>query len=268
MDLTLQARTFRTNMLPNGNTFSCLTCHNSSTGGSRNLFGQDVEAFVTPNGSQQFWSSVFNLDSDGDGFTNGEEMGDPEGDGRATPGFRASRPWLATSVPVINKPPTVTLATDQTGLFALRNGSLKLTATALDTDGTVSRVEFFVDGVSQVIDTTSPFELALDLSTLQLGNRTFTAKATDNQSGSTTSTGVTLRIRDPLRMDPPKGMPDGTVELTWPSLVGSRYVIEHSEDLVTWEETVSLVATETVSKLSQPDALARRGRFFRAREVE
>ena len=74
------ARSFRTNMLPNGNAFSCNACHTSSYGGSRNAFGLDVQKLVTPGGNQTFWSAeLAALDSDGDGVSNGAELGDPAG---------------------------------------------------------------------------------------------------------------------------------------------------------------------------------------------
>ncbi len=39
------------------------------------VFGRDAEA----SGRSPTWSALFELDSDGDGLTNGEELGDPEG---------------------------------------------------------------------------------------------------------------------------------------------------------------------------------------------
>lgn len=59
---------------PNG----CGTCHLSEAGGGpRNLFGQAVQASLVT--GQVNWSSLVDLDSDDDGFTNGEELGDPRG---------------------------------------------------------------------------------------------------------------------------------------------------------------------------------------------
>lgn len=73
------ARSFRTSMLPNGNAFSCTTCHNFP-GGPRNAFGLDMEKLVTRGGQEIFWSvALAALDSDGDGVTNGVELGDPAG---------------------------------------------------------------------------------------------------------------------------------------------------------------------------------------------
>lgn len=64
--------------IPNGNVNTCLNCHMTATGGdARNPFGHDVE--VSRVNFLPRWTNVFDLDSDGDGYTNGEELGDPCG---------------------------------------------------------------------------------------------------------------------------------------------------------------------------------------------
>ncbi len=77
----LVSRDWRINQIPNGTKFSCANCHVSAAGGGpRNSFGQSVESRVTPGGTNSFWnSSLANIDSDGDGFTNGVELQDPNG---------------------------------------------------------------------------------------------------------------------------------------------------------------------------------------------
>ncbi len=77
----LFSRPWRVDQIPNGIKFNCLNCHISAFGGGpRNLFGQAVEQLVSPGGTQEFWSpALAKLDSDGDGVTNGQELGDPNG---------------------------------------------------------------------------------------------------------------------------------------------------------------------------------------------
>lgn len=77
----LISRSFRVNKIPNGNRFMCANCHiNPQGGGALNNFGKAVESRVTPNGTQDFWDSqLASLDSDGDGFSNGAELQDPNG---------------------------------------------------------------------------------------------------------------------------------------------------------------------------------------------
>ena len=101
----LIGRSFRVSKVPHGNKFSCNTCHTNGGGSPRNAFGLDVEARVTPDGNESFWNAEFAaLDSDGDGFTNGEELQDPNGEwreGMANPGDinLITNPGNADSVP-------------------------------------------------------------------------------------------------------------------------------------------------------------------------
>jgi hypothetical protein len=83
-----EARSPRVQQLPNGDAFTCLTCHNNSfpTGShnaGRNVFGAQVEQHLTGagaiSGQEVDWQAVYDLDADGDGFTNGEELVDPDG---------------------------------------------------------------------------------------------------------------------------------------------------------------------------------------------
>ena len=75
------ARSFRINYIPNGLVNLCSNCHiNPGGGGARNAFGLAVEPLVAQNANAEFWSSTLaKLDSDGDGFTNGQELQDPNG---------------------------------------------------------------------------------------------------------------------------------------------------------------------------------------------
>lgn len=79
------SRPWRPDQIPNGQKFSCANCHiNPQGGGPRNNFGQAVEQLVTPGSTQEFWGAALaQLDSDGDGVTNGQELGDPNGTWKA-----------------------------------------------------------------------------------------------------------------------------------------------------------------------------------------
>lgn len=118
----IEARPFRVGMIPNGSKNKCANCHiDPAGGGPRNLFGQAVEARVTPGGTEQFWDATLaKLDSDGDGFTNGQELQDPNGTWRpgqanpgnfslvTNPGDPASKP-AATDVAEMKMPVTYKL---------------------------------------------------------------------------------------------------------------------------------------------------------------
>ena len=93
-----QARAKRIGQIPNGGANKCANCHTSAAGGGvRNVFGQMIQAnFLSLAGfagDVQWGPELAKLDADGDGFTNGEELGDPEGlwkAGQADPGDAAA----------------------------------------------------------------------------------------------------------------------------------------------------------------------------------
>lgn len=91
--------------------------------------------------------------------------------------------------PVVNQPPTVSLATAESGTVGVAQ---TLTATAADSDGTIARVEFFENGNRLGEDTSSPYTLSWTPATS--GSRSLTARATDNSGGVTDSTGVSVNV--------------------------------------------------------------------------
>lgn len=109
----LVTRDFRVSKIPNGGKFSCENCHVSVFGGGdRNAFGIAVEALVSPGSTQDFWGpALASADSDGDGFSNGVELQDPNGawrTGQPNPGNAS----LVTNPGNPNSKPTSTSVAD------------------------------------------------------------------------------------------------------------------------------------------------------------
>ncbi len=77
------ARGKRVSQIPNGAAFSCNSCHTAGGGSPRNAFGLEIETnFLTAAGAagDVLWGpELAALDSDGDGASNGAELGDPDG---------------------------------------------------------------------------------------------------------------------------------------------------------------------------------------------
>lgn len=95
------ARPWRVDQVPNGNRFRCTLCHVlPNVAGPKNAFGDAVGAVVGRGSKAEFWSaSLAQLDSDGDGFTNGQELGDPDGDGEPIPEAQVTHPGDPASKP-------------------------------------------------------------------------------------------------------------------------------------------------------------------------
>ncbi len=79
---TAEARSNRVRQIPNGGQYTCDSCHGKASLLARDLtpFGLDVNDTLS-NGNV-VWSAIWDRDSDGDGFSNGLELGDPSGSWR------------------------------------------------------------------------------------------------------------------------------------------------------------------------------------------
>ncbi|WP_108870094.1 glycosyl hydrolase family 18 protein [Aquimarina aquimarini] len=71
---------------------------------------------------------------------------------------------------------------------------ISITANATDSDGTVTKVEFYNGTVMLGEDTTAPYEYTWQ--NVAAGNYSITAKATDNQTASTTSTAIAITVTE------------------------------------------------------------------------
>ncbi|MCB0997401.1 MAG: hypothetical protein KDB21_20050, partial [Acidimicrobiales bacterium] len=96
-----------------------------------------------------------------------------------------------------NAAPSVAITSPVSGGHVTANQAVVVSASASDTDGTVARVDFEVDGTVIGTDTTAPYS-AVWLPTVA-GSATLTATAVDNLGAQTTSTPVAITV------DPPSG---------------------------------------------------------------
>lgn len=110
------ARGYRVDQVPGGLEFDCGLCHDLRQFTRLTVFGLQVrDHLIYPNGPPEDpdnlplgeegdvdWAALAPLDADGDGYTNGEELGDPEGLFRMDdpqPDFPFTRPDLADDFP-------------------------------------------------------------------------------------------------------------------------------------------------------------------------
>ncbi|MFO1324931.1 MAG: DUF1800 family protein [Burkholderiales bacterium] len=89
-----------------------------------------------------------------------------------------------------NNNPTVSLSASATSIMT--GASAVLTATASDSDGYVVAVTFYDGGVQVAQKTTAPYTYTF--STMSTGAHTFTAVATDNKLGQSSSAPVTITV--------------------------------------------------------------------------
>lgn len=84
-----------------------------------------------------------------------------------------------------NKPPTVSLTSPAAGASFEAPADVPITATASDPDGTISKVEFYRNGLLINTDTTAPYSYTQE--DLPAGSYTVQAKAYDNADGTATA---------------------------------------------------------------------------------
>ncbi|MEI6061713.1 MAG: Ig-like domain-containing protein [Bacteroidota bacterium] len=127
-------------------------------------------------------------------------------------GVELTIPSLTQTFLAVPLLPTVSITAPTEGATSSIGSPISIAATAADADGSVTQVEFFVDGVSIGIDATAPYTASY--TGLTEASHVLTAKATDNEGFSTTSTPVNFNV----------GNAAPTVSISAP-LTGSVYVV-------------------------------------------
>lgn len=94
--------------------------------------------------------------------------------------------------PPANQPPSVSLTSPTSGQSFTSGSAVPLAANAADSDGTISKVEFYVDGNLVNTDTAGPY--AFSATGLAAGSHTAQAKAFDDDNAATSSTSVPFSI--------------------------------------------------------------------------
>ncbi len=89
-------------------------------------------------------------------------------------------------------PPTVTLTSPVNNAQFIAGSTIRLSANAADSDGTISKVEFYQGAVKLTTDTSSPYDY--DWTDVPAGSYVLTAVATDNQSQVTTSAAINITV--------------------------------------------------------------------------
>jgi len=98
---------------------------------------------------------------------------------------------ITVNPPAANIPPVVSITSPVNGAGFVAGASVEITAQASDTDGSVAKVEFFVNGSKIGEDLISPYQVNW---TAVQGTAQVTAVATDNLSAFTTSAAISLTI--------------------------------------------------------------------------
>ena len=118
-----------------------------------------------------------------------------------TGGFNLNYVTVNSLVP--NVVPTVSLTSPASGTQFTAPASVSISATANDTDGTISKVEFYNGTTLIGTSTTSPYTFTW--SNVATGTYTISAKATDNSGAAVTSSSASIVVNAPVITETPYG---------------------------------------------------------------
>lgn len=118
---------------------------------------------------------------------------------------------------VTNIPPTVSITSPSSGTVFSAPANITFSASASDSDGSISRVDFYTNGVLLGTDALSAYSVAW--SGVPLGAYSLTAVAVDNLGLTTTSTVVNIIVNDPIVDANTNGIPDLVEDPSLPAAI-------------------------------------------------
>jgi hypothetical protein len=95
--------------------------------------------------------------------------------------------------------PSVSITSPANNASYQTGAVVSINANATDSDGSISKVDFFVDGALIGSDVSSPYSINW---TATLGTHSLTAKATDDKAGVSTSSSVSVTVTNPVTQSP------------------------------------------------------------------
>jgi plastocyanin len=165
---------------------------------------------------------------------------------------------------IVNAAPTVTLTNPVNNAKFRAPANFQLQASATDSDGSVTNVQFFSDGSPVGNDTTPPF--SFNMNNLAAGNYSFSAVAADNRGTMTTSAVNNVSVLTNAILSAPTRLPSGQFQFTVLGIAGQTYATEGSANLTNWSSIVTNVApanTFNVTDFTSTNVLLR---YYRARQ--
>jgi len=152
-----------------------------------------------------------------------------------------------------NNPPTVSITSPISGATFTAPASVTISASASDSDGTVTQVQFYQGSTLLGTDTSSPYSYAWN--SVGQGSYSLTAVATDNGGATTTSTAVNITV-NPAGNNPPTvsiTAPVGGATFTAPASITINASASDSDGTVTqvqFYQGSTLLGTDTSSPYS------------------
>lgn len=160
--------------------------------------------------------------------------------------------------------PSVSLTNPITGAKFVAPASIPLQATASDSDGSVTNVQFF-SGASLLGNVTAaPYNFTLN--NVVASNYAFTARATDNKGAVSTSSVVNVFVLTNATLQNPVRLPSGQFKFTVLGIAGQTYLTEGSSNLTNWSPIVTNLAPANSFNVTDFTSTNILLRFYRTRQ--
>jgi chitinase len=158
-------------------------------------------------------------------------------------------------------PPTISITNPPNGATFSAPASFTLAATASDSDGTVTNVQFLNGASSLGNVTSSPY--SVPVSSLAAGDYALSAVAMDN-GGLNATNSVTVHVVTPVPIviSGPVFLSPSDFQFSYTANMGLSYIVQHSADLINWITINTNVATGSPVRFGDSSATGTPG-FYR-----
>jgi hypothetical protein len=165
------------------------------------------------------------------------------------------------TVQSVNVPPTVALTSPPNGSVFAAPASFILAATASDSDGSVTNVEFLQG--TNLLGNVKVGPYSVSVSNLAAGTYAFSAVAADN-GGSKATNALTIGVVTPvpITLGAAQRLSPTSFQFSYTATVGLGYVIQRSSDLTHWANLSTNTATVN-SIIFQDTAATSNPAFYR-----
>jgi plastocyanin len=165
------------------------------------------------------------------------------------------------TVAAANVPPTISITNPPNGATFSAPASFTLAATASDSDGSVTNVQFFEGTTSLVNDASSPYSVSVN--NLAAADYIFSAVATDN-GGLETTNAITIHVVTPVPIviSTPLFLPPSDFQFSYTANAGLSYIVQQSSDLINWTTINTNVAAGSSVLFADSSATGNPG-FYR-----
>ena len=165
------------------------------------------------------------------------------------------------NVAAANVPPSISITNPPNGATFSAPASFTLAATASDSDGSVTNVQFFEGTTSLVNDASSPYSVSVN--NLAAADYIFSAVATDN-GGLEATNAITIHVVTPVPIiiSTPLFLPPSNFKFSYTANAGLSYIVQQSSDLINWTTINTNVAAGSSVLFNDSSATGNPG-FFR-----